>query len=161
MGTRMGKHCRTLLVGPLFFGGAIAVSVVGGSPPTSATTIGKTVGVGNAPERGTEESPASLPARRIGQTPLVTAGAESVGALAGTTPLRVDVELLPDDSAALAAFANAVSTPGNTLYKHYITPSQFTTQFGPTTIAVSAVEKQLAASGLTSGESAPTTSPSP
>ncbi len=41
MVTRFRTYCRTILVGPLIVGGAIAVSVVGGSqsaPPASATT---------------------------------------------------------------------------------------------------------------------------
>ena len=70
-------------------------------------------------------SAASPPPRRVGYAPLVTARAVSLGALAGTTAMRVDIELLPRDPAALANFATAVSTPGNPLYKHYIAPSEF------------------------------------
>lgn len=145
MGTRIGKHCRSLLAASLVVGGAIGTSVVGGSPPASATSVVH----GNA--HGGGASSAASPARRIGRTPSVGAGAVSQGALADTTAIHADVELQPPDPSALASFATAVSTPGNPLYRHYITPSQFTRQFGPTTAAVSAVEKQLTARGLTVG----------
>jgi hypothetical protein len=96
-------------------------------------------------------SPASA-AKRMGQAPHVAAGAANLGALPATTALHADVELSPRDPAGLSSYATAVSTPGNALYKQYITPSQFTNRFGPTPAAVSAVEKQLAASGLTVGK---------
>jgi subtilase family serine protease len=64
---------------------------------------------------------------RIGQVPHAT-HAVALGALSASTKLSVDVELLPRDPAELASFATAVSTPGNSLYGHYITPSQFTSQ---------------------------------
>ncbi|MGA8680172.1 MAG: protease pro-enzyme activation domain-containing protein [Acidimicrobiales bacterium] len=94
---------------------------------------------------------AALSPKRIGQVPHA-AHAVALGALSASTKLSVDVELLPRDPAALASFATAVSTPGNSLYEHYITPSQFTSRFGPTATAVTAVEQQLAADGLTVGK---------
>jgi subtilase family serine protease len=100
---------------------------------------------------GTPAGAAALSPRRIGQVPHAT-HALALGALSASTKLSVDVELLPRDPADLASFATAVSTPGNSLFRHYITPSQFTSRFGPTAAAVSAVEKQLAADGLTVGK---------
>src|SRR5579875_1470968 len=103
---------------------------------------------------------ASLPAsasrvpapQRIGVAPRAGAGATRLGALPGTTKMQVDVELLPRNPAALASFATAVSTPGNPLYRHYIDTAQFAKRFGPTSTAVRAVEKQLAADGIKVGK---------
>jgi subtilase family serine protease len=100
---------------------------------------------------GSAAGAAALSPRRIGQVPHAV-HAVALGALSASTKVSVDVELLPRDPAALASFATAVSTPGNGLFRHYITPSQFTSRFGPTAAAVSAVEKQLAGDGLTVGK---------
>lgn len=78
----------------------------------------------------------------------VPAGARSLGALGGGTTLRVDVSLRPRDPAALAAFATAVSTPGSSLYRRYLSVSGFTARFGPTAATVAAVEAWLRGQGL-------------
>jgi subtilase family serine protease len=93
---------------------------------------------------------AAVSPKRIGVAPHAT-DAVALGALAGSTQLNVDVELAPRDPAALASFATAVSTPGNALYRHFITTAEFASRFGPTTSAVAAVEKQLDADGLKLG----------
>ena len=45
--------------------------------------------------------------------------------------LSVDVTLAPSDPAGLAAFDQAVTTPGSPLYRHFLGPGQFRTRFGP------------------------------
>ena len=59
--------------------------------------------------------------------------------------------LAPSSPSALADYAANVSSPGNALYHHYLTVSQFAATFGPSAAAVSAVEASLRASGLTPG----------
>ncbi len=49
---------------------------------------------------------------------------------AGTVTARV--YLAGQDQAGLAAYATAVSTPGNALYRHYLTPPQVMARYGPT-----------------------------
>lgn len=63
--------------------------------------------------------------------------------------ITADVYLAGQDSAGLAAFASAVSTPGNPLYGHYLTARQVQARFGPTAAAVSAVRSWLTGAGLT------------
>jgi subtilase family serine protease len=65
--------------------------------------------------------------------------------------MQLTVALQPRDPAALQAFATAVSTPGSSLYGHYITPAQFAQQFGPTSAQIDAVESSLRAHGLDPG----------
>jgi subtilase family serine protease len=71
--------------------------------------------------------------------------------LARTAPLRVDVTLQPSHPAALADYAQAVSTPGSSLYRHYLAPGQFVDQFGPTPQAIQSVDQALRAAGLHPG----------
>jgi subtilase family serine protease len=65
----------------------------------------------------------------------------------GTVAARV--YLAGQDPAGLAAFATAVSTPGNALYGHYLTPTQVMAQYGPTQSQLTAVTSWLTQAGLT------------
>jgi subtilase family serine protease len=88
---------------------------------------------------------------RVGVAPLLPAGARVLGALGSATELNVTVALAPRDPAALSAFAGAVSTPGSSVYRQYITPAQFADRFGPTATQITAVEDSLRAHGLQPG----------
>ncbi|MBV8219202.1 MAG: putative Ig domain-containing protein, partial [Solirubrobacterales bacterium] len=88
---------------------------------------------------------------RLGSAPAVPATAHIAGALPDTTPLHVTVTLQSQDPAGLAAFANAVSTPGSPQYRDYITGTEFAHRFGATPAAVRAVETSLRAHGLDPG----------
>ncbi len=59
------------------------------------------------------------------------------------------VYLAGQNQAALASYATEVSTPGNALYGHYLTPAQVMAAYGPTSAQVSAVQSWLSAAGLT------------
>ena len=92
---------------------------------------------------------ASRPALvRIGSIPNLGAGAVALGRLAGSSHLRVDVELSPRNSTALAEYAAEVSTPGTSLYRHYLSRGAFATQFGPTAAAIVDVRRWLQSDGL-------------
>ena len=65
----------------------------------------------------------------------------------GTVTARV--YLAGQNPAGLAAFAAAVSTPGNALYGRYLTPGQVMARYGPTQTQVSAITSWLAGAGLT------------
>ena len=88
---------------------------------------------------------------RLGSSPRLPAGTSVLGQLPGTTHMQVAVALAPSDPAALEAFATAVSTPGSSDYRHYITPAQFATRFGATDEQIAAVEGSLRAHGLSPG----------
>jgi subtilase family serine protease len=53
------------------------------------------------------------------------------------------------NSAGLSAYATAASTPGNPLYRHYLTPAQVQAGYGPTTGQVAAIQSWIQSAGLT------------
>jgi subtilase family serine protease len=65
----------------------------------------------------------------------------------GTVTARV--YLAGQNQAGLAAYATAVSTPGNALYGHYLTPAQVAAEYGPTAGQVRAVQSWLTGADLT------------
>jgi subtilase family serine protease len=85
---------------------------------------------------------------RLGELPRLASGARVIGALAASAPLHITVALMPRDPTALAAFAQAVSTPGSSVYRDYLTPAQFAQRFGATNAEVAAVSASLRAHGL-------------
>ena len=87
------------------------------------------------PVPGTHPSWA-VPARRFG----------AAGVTTGTVNLRV--YLASRDPASLTRYAAAVSTPGNALYHHDLSPGQAMTRFGPAQARVPAVRSWLASAGL-------------
>ena len=58
--------------------------------------------------------------------------AEAVGRMPSNQILQLDLVLPVRDPAGLDSFVQQVSDPGSPLYRHFITPSQFTARFGPT-----------------------------
>jgi subtilase family serine protease len=95
---------------------------------------------------------ASSPApRRVGAAPRVPAGGHVVGALASSTRLTVAVVLQPRDPAGLQDYATAVSTPGSSVYHHFLTVAEFRARFGPTDAQIAAVQSSLRAHGLSPG----------
>ena len=89
---------------------------------------------------------------RVGTKPYIAYAARVVGTVAAAAPVHLTVVLEPRDPAALAAFAEDVSTPGSTVYHQYLTPAQFAARFGATAAQVRAVSASLSAHGLTPGE---------
>jgi subtilase family serine protease len=71
-----------------------------------------------------------------------------VGAAPASQQLTVQVWLKPDLTGA-AAFANAVSTPGDSGFRHYLSPDAYTARFGPSAAHATAVTAWLTAEGLT------------
>jgi subtilase family serine protease len=139
---------------------AITLGVGWGGPtlagPVAARDTSVTVsqGLGNAVGPAAQSLARAAhpgPPRRVGRGPKLPRGARRLRALSAATKINVDVMLAPSDEAALTAYAANVSSPGNALYHHYLTVSQFAAMFGPSAAAVSAVEASLRADGLTPG----------
>jgi kumamolisin len=76
--------------------------------------------------------------------------------LLGETPagkqITVALALPSRDPAGAAAFATAVTTPGNKLYHHYLTAAQYAARFGASSADYTALVAWAKASGLTPGE---------
>ena len=66
-----------------------------------------------------------------------------------TGTVNARVYLAGQDAAGLAAYAAAVSQPGNADYGHFLSPAQVAARFGPTSAQIAAVRAWLTGAGLT------------
>ncbi|MGH2868951.1 MAG: protease pro-enzyme activation domain-containing protein [Solirubrobacteraceae bacterium] len=96
-------------------------------------------------------SAATAATLRIGGAASVPRTALAVGRPPPRTRLHVTFTLAPRDPRALAAYARAVSTPGTSLYRHFLTPAQFARRFGAASGQIALVRSWLRARGLTPG----------
>jgi subtilase family serine protease len=64
---------------------------------------------------------------------------------------RATIALAPRNAAALATYAQAVTTPSSPLYHHFLTVGQFARRFGRTGAQLKAARTRLAARGLRAG----------
>ncbi len=81
----------------------------------------------------------------------VPAGAVAVGATSPTRVLNLVVALSPQHPHQLSELADAVSTPGDPEYHHYLTPSEFATEFGASSSQVAGLRQYLSQAGLSVG----------
>jgi subtilase family serine protease len=94
------------------------------------------------------------PARAASAVPIpgsavqAVSGMTRLGVVSASRDLTIQVWLKPDLAAA-TAFANAVSTPGNAEFHHYLSPDAYTARFGPSAARTAAVVAWLTAAGLT------------
>jgi subtilase family serine protease len=98
----------------------------------------------------------------VARVPLAAAAARSVvqtasplarqaspeAATPASAPVEFTVGLVPSDQAGAEALAQAVSTPGSSAYRHFLTPAEWERRFSPKTSAVSAVKHWLAEQGI-------------
>jgi subtilase family serine protease len=96
---------------------------------------------------GTAQAASSATRPLAGTTPAWASKAKIVSAARSSAPVSTQV-YLAGNKAGLAAYARAVSTPGNALYRHFLTPAQADARFGASPAAVAAVDRWLRASGL-------------
>jgi subtilase family serine protease len=87
--------------------------------------------------------------RLAGSAAPFTGHARPAGPVAGSVPLTIQIWLRPGHLAAAQRYATAVSTPGNGLYHHYLSPDSYTARFGSSRAAASAVESWLRSRGFT------------
>jgi subtilase family serine protease len=74
-----------------------------------------------------------------------------VSAVDPASRINFDVNLALPDRAAATAFAQAVSSPSSSQYRHYLTASQWEARFAPSAAQVSAVETFLRNAGFSVG----------
>ena len=141
-----------IVIGALFVGAlavaavvalALAAAASAAPPRASAASAAPTRANGPMVRLADSITPAlSAQARRSG-TPVPAGGR-----------LHLTVALKPRDPAALAAYANAVSTPGSRLYHHYLGARAFGRRFGASGVQLRAVRAAFARQGLTLGRTA-------
>jgi subtilase family serine protease len=94
---------------------------------------------------------AATAATRVGHVPRIPAGSTVRSSLPQATLLHVDISVRPSNPAGLAQLAQEVSTPGSSLYHHYVSSAQFAALFGPTQQTIQSVKAALTAAGLHPG----------
>jgi subtilase family serine protease len=121
------------------FGAIGATAAMAGA--MGLTSVGAS-GLAQASSRPAETALAGSVASFTSHTPVI-------GAVAGATRLSIQVWLRPNLAGA-SRFATAVSTPGNPLFHHYLSPNGYTTRFGPTRSEARKVASWLRSQGFTS-----------
>ncbi len=76
------------------------------------------------------------------------ASTPATGQVSSSTPIDFEVDLALPDAAAAESFSQAVSTPGNALYRQFLTPSQWETRFSPSQASVTQVTSFLTQNGF-------------
>ncbi|HET6166273.1 MAG TPA: protease pro-enzyme activation domain-containing protein [Marmoricola sp.] len=99
----------------------------------------------NAPAQAASSH--SLP----GSVPSWANAAHKVGAAKPSQQIDFRVYLDWRGGGAAAAYATAVSTPGNAQYRKFLTPTQFNAKFAPSADSVDAVKSWLRGQGFTVG----------
>jgi subtilase family serine protease len=122
----------------------VITALVGTVIVSSAGSAGASAGAGV----GGVATPSTV---RLGHAPRLPGGAVAVSPLSGTTPLRVDVVLQPRNPTQLASYASAVSTPGSSQYRHYLSERTFVSRFGPSAGTIESVKRALVGVGLHPG----------
>ncbi|MCK9684516.1 S53 family peptidase [Scleromatobacter humisilvae] len=74
--------------------------------------------------------------------------AQMVGTPAATQVMNLDIVLPVRDREGLQALARAITDPDSPMFRHYITPAQFTERFGPTQADYEAVRSYMEERGL-------------
>ena len=75
--------------------------------------------------------------------------AQAIGRLPENRMMQLDLVLPIRDQAGLDTFLSEVTDPTSSSYRHFLTPAEFTTRFGPTQQDYDAVVKYAMANGLT------------
>ncbi|HTB79825.1 MAG TPA: putative Ig domain-containing protein [Opitutaceae bacterium] len=84
-----------------------------------------------------------------GHRPAILSQLKPIGPLDKTQELNLAISLPVRNQAGLAQFLQQISDPKSPNYRHYLTPAQFTAQFGPTQSDYQAVIAFAKANGLT------------
>jgi subtilase family serine protease len=82
-----------------------------------------------------------------GSVPAFTSHAAATGAVAGSRRLTIQLWLAPRTAAA-AAYATEVATPGSALYGRYLSPAQYTARFGATAAEAASAQAWLRSAGF-------------
>jgi subtilase family serine protease len=94
---------------------------------------------------GTAGSPGT---RTVTVAPQIPAGAGEIGAVSASATQTAEVVLRPRDEEALTRFIAAVTDSGSPLFRQYLRPGEFASEFGPSQAAIGVVTSWLRAAGL-------------
>ncbi len=97
-----------------------------------------------------QAAPAAAPQAKVltGSHPEWATAAADKGAVPAATQTTATVYLAASNAAGLAAYATAVSTPGNALYGHFLSAAQVKSEYLATPQQIAAVRLWLTKAGL-------------
>lgn len=124
-----------------------AATVIVGAVILAATSVTVSSSASAASTGSTKAALTGIPVV-IGTAPALPLGAKTVGVLPAVSSIDATLTLNPSDAAGLTAYAMAASTPGNPLYRHFLTTAAFAAKFGPSAAAIESVRATLTADGL-------------
>jgi subtilase family serine protease len=101
---------------------------------------------------GTALASATVPVPADTKSAVQLAHATLVGATASARQIKLSITLPLRDAAGAASLAQHVSTPGDPLYRHYLTPAQYAARFGTSVADYRLVAAWAKSQGLTPGE---------
>ena len=112
----------------------------------AVTSIGATflIGGASAVSAATNSGTVALSASR----PAFLAHATDLGPAAANQAVDFEILLAYPHESSVAAEAQAVSSPGNPLYRHFLTTAQFEARYSPSPAAVASVESWARGAGL-------------
>ncbi len=87
--------------------------------------------------------------------PAFTAQAKDLGAVRASEQVDFEVLLSLPNESAVEAEVQALSTPGNPSFRHFLTPAQFRSTYAPSAASVAAVEAWVRRAGLKVASVAP------
>jgi subtilase family serine protease len=126
---------RTRVLGPL-----TAICLLAGIAPGASGAVAPQASLDKALAGARALLPSTV-ADYIGSVP-------ALGPAAPSAPARALIALQHRDQVGLLRLISAVSTPGNKLYEHYLTPAQFVSRYAPSETTVAAVEAFARSFGL-------------
>jgi subtilase family serine protease len=140
---RRRKQRSRVLAGTALAATVIAMAAAG--PVANAYTM---PGGGSGGSGGSGASGASTATLPDSVAPFV-ATSTALRAVPAASTLSIQFWLAPRSPAAAQSYATAVSTPGNPLFGHFLSPAQYASRFGATDAEASSVESWLKSAGFT------------
>lgn len=126
--------------------------VVKATLAAAALVAGSSFAMGIAPVAEAQAA-TTLPSTMTLVKPAVLAHSHVIGAVPAGTAWRFDVILPSKDPAGLAAFSQAVSTPGSAQYHQFLSHAELMARYGPSASMVATLTRYLAGRGLTAHQS--------
>jgi subtilase family serine protease len=131
------------MINPRIIAYGVTAAVLAGAGALAPSALARTPALANRP--ATSQAPST---RQLADSavPLTPDSARSL--VAGPRRLTLQVWLTPRTAAA-QSYADAASTPGDSLFGHYLSPAQYAARFGATPQRASAVQAWLRSAGFT------------
>lgn len=120
----------------------------GGAALAVSSVVAMVLTTGSPPVSAAAATHSSGTVALVSSRPSFLAHATDLGRANGAQRVDFEVLLAYPHLAAVEAEARAISTPGNKLYRHFLTTTQFQARYSPSAAAVRAVSSWVRSKGL-------------